>query len=98
IGNDLYQTTIKSQRVELKSNDIFIQYTDGLIEAMNQNQELYGNERLEKFLLNNLYKEPNDLLNSLIIDVEKFTGKKIITNTSFSELNDDIALIILKKI
>jgi len=84
--------------VELKSNDIFIQYTDGLIEAMNQNQELYGNERLEKFLLNNLYKEPNDLLNSLIVDVEKFTAKKIITNTSFSELNDDIALIILKKI
>jgi len=77
---------------------IYLFNTDGLIEAMNQNQELYGNERLEKFLLNNLYKEPNDLLNSLIVDVEKFTGKKIITNTSFSELNDDIALIILKKI
>ena len=98
IGNELYQTTIKSQQLELKAGDLFIQYTDGLIEAINQNGELYGNERLEKFLLNNLYKDPNDLLNSLIVDVEKFTGKKIITNSFFSELNDDLVIIILKKL
>ncbi|GIX41536.1 MAG: hypothetical protein KatS3mg129_1269 [Leptospiraceae bacterium] len=97
VGNELYQTVIKSQRLELKSGDIFIQYTDGLIEAMNQNDELFGQERLEQLLYLNTYKEPEELLQTIISKLEEFTGKKILTETEFSELNDDIAILIFKK-
>lgn len=98
VGNEIYQTMIKSQKLEFKTGDIFIHYTDGLTEAMNHKDELYGQERLENFLYLNSYQFPEQIIESLIREMEQFTGKKIITTTEFSELNDDIAVIVIKKI
>ena len=56
-----------------KGDKIFI-YTDGLVEAMNDKQELFGLERMKKSL-NNLTKEnAEDTLNKVQEDVNLFVG------------------------
>ena len=40
--------TYKSEKLILKPNDIFFMYTDGITEAINPNEELFGDERLQK--------------------------------------------------
>jgi len=40
--------TFKSEKLILKPNDIFFMYTDGVTEAINPNEELFEDERLQK--------------------------------------------------
>ncbi len=75
--------------LDFKKNDKIVLYSDGITEAMNVNREEYGFERLELFLTHNADKNPEELLNGIINDVNNFRGN--------SELIDDISLIIVEK-
>lgn len=68
-------------------NDKLIFYTDGISEAMNSSKEEYGYDKLEKFLYNNLDKRPQELLNNLVADINKFTQE--------TPQKDDITVLII---
>ena len=51
----------------MSPGDKFFQYTDGVPEAANNKNALYGMDRLEAVLNSNLDKKPNDLRRSLMI-------------------------------
>ncbi|MBQ4293654.1 MAG: PP2C family protein-serine/threonine phosphatase [Lachnospiraceae bacterium] len=54
-------------------DDIFV-YTDGVPEATNANEELYGNDRMLDVLNRNLDASPQKLLAEVRADIEKFVG------------------------
>ena len=68
------------------SNEIIL-YTDGITDAINKNDEAYGEKRLIDFF--NRTKMKNNIINNLIEDVNKFTQD--------TDQFDDMTLLILKK-
>ncbi len=70
---------------ELKEQDIYLLYTDGVEEAMNEQDEMYGMERLQRAMGGSLKLDIGDLTEAIVDDVLKF---------SFNQpLADDLCLV-----
>lgn len=58
----------------LGAGDKIFQYTDGVTEATNAKNELYGMERLERVLAENSGKTPAEILPAVREDIDRFMG------------------------
>lgn len=65
----------KAGSLQLHPGDRLFQYTDGVTEATNLNEELYGQERLERILNRNVSAAPQELLPAIKADIEEFVGQ-----------------------
>lgn len=72
----------------LEAGDMLFQYTDGVTEASNVNNELYGEERLEAALNRHASLPPRELLPKLKEDIDAFAGN--------APQFDDITMICLE--
>ena len=65
----------RRNELDLAPGDAIYLYTDGVTEATNLNEELYGEERLQKVL--DIYKDatPETICAEVKIDVDKFVGE-----------------------
>ena len=59
----------------LEPGDKIFQYTDGVTEATNVNNELYGMERLGDILNKNKNGTPHEILPAIKADIDKFVGE-----------------------
>ena len=59
---------------QLEPGDALFQYTDGITEATNAHNELYGMERLEAILNANADAAPDRLLPAIKADIDAFVG------------------------
>jgi phosphoserine phosphatase RsbU/P len=80
----------ESETLYLKKDDVLILYTDGLVEAMNDKREEFGDERLIEILKKNKSKSPNQILNKITSSVNKHIKN--------GKLDDDFTLVVIKKI
>lgn len=62
----------QSDSIRLSPGDKIFQYTDGVTEATNASQELYGMERLHDILAKNTDKSPAELLPIIKADIDAF--------------------------
>jgi sigma-B regulation protein RsbU (phosphoserine phosphatase) len=76
--------TFGQETARLEKGDTAVLYTDGIIEAMNAKEELYGYERFEK-LIHDSAADPDVLKTAVIDDVNRFTG--------LSPQHDDMTLV-----
>ena len=76
--------------VRVEENDIIIFYTDGVTEAVNKNNEEFGEERLIKLLKENRNGSAEEILNKIKDSIIEFS--KDIAQY------DDITMIVLKKV
>lgn len=60
--------------VQLIAGDKIFLYTDGVPEATNGNNELYGSERLHRILNENTEAAPEKVLRAVKTDVDRFVG------------------------
>ena len=60
--------------MQLQAGDRIFQYTDGVTEATNKVNELYGMERLKKVLCENTALAPSELLPKIKADIDAFVG------------------------
>ncbi len=85
------EPTVKyqDQRQALQPGDTVLFYTDGVVEAMNHERELYGFERLEA-LVQSLPQDlsPQALIDAVLADVAGFVGP--------AEQHDDITIVAVK--
>ena len=65
----------ESGHIELKPGDKIFQFTDGVTDAINTSEELYGEERLLNVLNSNMNKKPEDLLKAVKKDIEEYVGE-----------------------
>jgi len=70
--------------MDLELGDTVVLYTDGIVEAMNAKEELYGYARFED-LLRRSPSDPATLKSAIISEVERFTG--------MSPQHDDMTLV-----
>jgi len=81
-------TTFSSESLHLKPGDTIILFTDGIIEAMNPNKELYDEERLIAFLSKNAQLDSKNLVEGLLEDVKQFCNGQ--------PPNDDRAVLLMR--
>ncbi len=74
----------RQEAASLDPGDTVILYTDGIVEAMNAKNELYGYNRLEA-LVRIAPSEPDKLKSAIIEDVNRFTG--------LTSQHDDMTLV-----
>jgi len=86
----VFSSTLLEEEITLNNGDIFVLYTDGFTEAMNERHELYGEERLIKLIENNRNISAKDLLNLILKEVKKFVDNY--------PQHDDMTLVILKRL
>lgn len=63
-----------AETMQLEPGDKIFIYTDGIPEAINAQQELYGMERLAQVLAQNTQQTPSELLRTVRGDVDRFVG------------------------
>jgi sigma-B regulation protein RsbU (phosphoserine phosphatase) len=80
--------TYKSSKVELKVNDTIILYTDGVINAIDSKNQLYGTDRLEHNILNLNDLTSEEVINRLLKSIMIYEGE--------SHQSDDISLLALR--
>jgi serine phosphatase RsbU (regulator of sigma subunit) len=95
--NDFFTGTITVRSFEMKPGDVFFQYTDGVSEAMNVNRELFGDDRLRKAIESSARKKIELMVRHIALSVQDFTGINIADSGRDSEINDDIAMIAVKR-
>lgn len=85
---DIFDSSLDEIVIDLKHEHSYIFFSDGITEAMNEHDEMYGDSRFEKLLIENSEKSSEAILNSTIQSIEKFRTK--------SPQNDDITLVVVK--
>lgn len=69
----LENAEFSSSSVSLQSGDRVLLYTDGVVELFNEQKQLFGEDRLEKFLHSSRTFQPDQLLSSLRSQLLEFS-------------------------
>jgi serine phosphatase RsbU (regulator of sigma subunit) len=72
----------------LQPGDVFVLYTDGVVESRGTSGEEYGYERLLKILSDHRHEDAGDLHDIVLRDLRLFLGS--------NEYDDDLTLLVLK--
>jgi phosphoserine phosphatase RsbU/P len=67
---------IQTDRIQLKKSDLLLLFTDGIVEATNQEGKQFGMQRLEEFLLRQDGQPSRYIAKELLAEIKKFTGNK----------------------
>jgi len=78
----------EADKVQLSSGDILVLYTDGLVEAMNESDEEFGEGNVINIIKKNSKSNSKIIQSTLIEEVKKHIGDK--------ELEDDFTLVVTK--
>jgi sigma-B regulation protein RsbU (phosphoserine phosphatase) len=86
-----FESNLEEVTLPINLNDLYIFYSDGINEAMNEDDELYGIERLLELTRDYNYEVTADEMLKRILDsIDKFRNS--------AKQNDDITLVLVKKV
>jgi len=84
----LFNHLIEEYTVGIHSKDVFMFYTDGFSEAMNENKYEFGEERLQEILRKSYMISSENIINEVKSQIYNFVGK--------APQHDDMTMIVLK--
>ena len=82
------ESSYKDILQDIKTGDILVTYTDGLVEALNEQGQQYPKESLLKIVSLNASKSGKDIANLVKADIKKYIGN--------SSQHDDQSLLVIK--
>lgn len=85
----LPKSVYEEETISLNKGELILIYSDGITEAMNENNEEYGEERLQKVMQTHLDQSPDIIINKIINDVRDFTKE--------TQQSDDMTLMLIKR-
>ena len=86
--DDIFRDVTQEVKINLGRGDMLFFYTDGISEAMNENQEEFGEERLFKIITDNIERNPENFQRNIIRHINEFVKD--------AEQHDDITMIVAK--
>ena len=84
----LESVDFEEKTIQLQSNDFVIFYTDGVVEAVNEDGEMFKLNRLCEVIEANWQSDASQLLNTIYEQLEQYSGNTL--------RSDDITVIVLK--
>jgi serine phosphatase RsbU (regulator of sigma subunit) len=88
VTGDMFSKSVDIREARLQKGDYFVQYTDGVYEAMDARHKEFGLERFQKSLIENEGKNPQEMIKYIIKDINAYTGN--------IPQHDDITMIIFR--
>ncbi len=85
---DIFAQSLVEEEVKLNSGQLYAFFTDGLTEAMNEKNELFGEEKLSTILKNKSTLRSTEIMEVILHSLKTFRGT--------AEVNDDITMVIVK--
>lgn len=84
--NSKYET----DSINFNKGDLLVIFSDGIVEAADQNYDFYSEERLKKIIAEVSSKSPKEIAQEILQDVMSFS-------TSNSQYQDDKTLVVIKR-
>jgi Na+/proline symporter/serine phosphatase RsbU (regulator of sigma subunit) len=84
----LPQVKFEEKKIAVESGDILVMYTDGIVEAQNKREELFGLERFKELIRDNSTKNSNEIINETLEETRLFQGRR--------HFNDDVTMVVVK--
>ena len=84
----VFNPSLEESTISINQGDIFVFYTDGYSEAMDDNQNEFGEERLLEIINKNSDLTASKILNKIQEEVKIFTGK--------TPQHDDMTMVIVR--
>jgi hypothetical protein len=85
---EVFARNIQEQTLVLNNGDVFIFYTDGFTEAMNEHQDEFGEPRMIEALSNGAAHSSHETLKNIRNAVQIFSGE--------AQQNDDMTMVVVK--
>jgi phosphoserine phosphatase RsbU/P len=83
-----FERLLEEQEVPLHSGDVFLFFTDGISEAMNEKGELYGEDRLRLLMQKDGLGTAEEVRDRVLTDVRLFVGQ--------AAQHDDMTMVVLR--
>ncbi len=87
-AEEKFEELLEEERVDLTPGDVIVLYTDGITEAMNLDNDLFGESRLSKIVEEHGHLESGELRERILREIEAFVGA--------ADQHDDMTMILLK--
>jgi sigma-B regulation protein RsbU (phosphoserine phosphatase) len=87
-AQEKFEALLEEDRVELRQGDVLVFYTDGITEAMNHEQDLFGDARLGRLVTEHGHLDTADLRERILREIESFVGT--------ADQHDDMTMILIK--
>lgn len=84
----LFERTIKEERVVLEHGDRIVLFTDGTVEAMDEDNKEFGDEPFSDLVRDLAPRDSNQMLNLIVRALDEHRGK--------AEQSDDITIVTLR--
>jgi serine phosphatase RsbU (regulator of sigma subunit) len=85
---EIFESSLIEQELNLTKGQIYAFFTDGITEAMNEEQDLFGEDNLTSILKDKSNDRSTDIMNRIWDSINTFRGK--------AEPNDDMTMVIVK--
>lgn len=85
---DVFERTLKEEEIKIKSNQIFAFFSDGITEAMNEKNELFGEDKLTEILKGKSTNRSSEVMQNVWNEIKLFKGN--------AQPNDDMTMVIVK--
>ncbi len=84
----IFEKTLCEEEVALNKNQVFAFFSDGITEAMNEQNDLFGEDNLSELLLHKSAYCSKEILKEVWQKIQAFRGK--------AEVNDDMTMVVVK--
>jgi serine phosphatase RsbU (regulator of sigma subunit)/putative methionine-R-sulfoxide reductase with GAF domain len=82
--------TLARETIALAPGDLLVLYTDGVIDALNEAEEDFGQDRLEALLFGRRHLAAQEVVDALLAAIHTHTGQ--------APLYDDVTLVVLRRL
>jgi sigma-B regulation protein RsbU (phosphoserine phosphatase) len=85
---EVFDRTLQEVEIKIKPNQIFAFFSDGITEAMNEKDELFGEDKLNEILKGKSHNRSTEIMDKVWSEVKDFRGA--------AQPNDDMTMVIVK--
>ena len=71
---EVFDRTLQEVEIKTKSNQMFAFFSDGITEAMNEKDEMFGEDKLTEILKGKSNTRSTDVMNKVWSEVKQFRG------------------------
>ena len=85
---EVFERTLQEVELKTKSNEIFAFFSDGITEAMNEKDEMFGEDKLNEILKGKSNNRSTEVMDKVLSEVQLFRGSTL--------PNDDMTIVLVK--
>jgi len=88
VSGDIFKKTLDQAEIQYQKGDIFVLCTDGVTEAMNEEQEEFGEEQLCEVVSDHFKESAEEIQSAILMKIQEFVGG--------ASQHDDLSLMVIK--